>query len=538
MRITGDAANISALIGTWAAPSAQHLGLPAGGAAPTLFGPDVMLAAGGQAGSTGYSPIPQPVLSPEEQERQNNTLKQIAALRSEKDFEGAQQLVDGLLAKNRNNPLAIHAAGVIQLDQGNNAEAQRLFEKAHIFGPAYGFNTDAENARILQGDRESIAAVAQRMLRNPAQRDQAQRLLVSQTKQDPTHTAARVMLADTLLQNGDATNALLQYQTAIATGSTEDLQSLRTRFASLVRQAPDAAFARNLYGQIQLKLGDHDAALETLKKARELGGDQYQYNRDLADAYVAVGRDALERGDERAALRHFEEALEFNDSGADVRRAYAEGLTARAEKLISLGDPSAAMLKLEKAREYLGDTEADDTLRGEMAAIAHSAGNRLQAARQATGDEIGDEVVAFQLAHELDPDQVAYRRALADVRTELGDIATAEGDLAAAAESYRAAYDLIDDDADIEQKVIDAYVAWGADRMDHWGYDDAIEAFEFAFDLSEDEGHKLQLAEAYVARGQMNITLEDEAQARADLEAALELFPDNEEWQALLDSLD
>jgi tetratricopeptide (TPR) repeat protein len=552
MRISTDAAAIGSLIPLYTAAQ-QNTALVGAGTTTSAFGPTALLslAQGTPASVVAYdytelvraaaqirSPIT-PQISQKQRKAEQETIKQATALRLNSRYDDARRLLEALLAKNPSNGLAVHGLGAIELDLGNYEKAEQYFHKAHHLAPEHGFDRDAANAEILQHDDAYVLEQARRLTERGETRDDATRLLVALTRRSPSNAVARTLLAENLIRSGDAARGLAEYQLAISSADRGQLEQIESKLASLVEVAPRAAYLRNLLGQTELKLGKPEQAAETLALATRLSDNDPLYQADEALAHVALGREALDRNDLLAAMSAFKTAQSLDPRGDEVKLGLAEGYMARGLWRMRIGDPGRAIDELSSAKSVLGTIENAD-LRGRIAEAFYRAGCILEQRRLSSGDKVGDEIVAFQAAYDLDPENLTYRNKLAETHSLIGDEFLAEGNHRDAAYAYQAAYEVNSNEETYKGNAISAFLAWGDERSAAYDHHQAITAYQAAYDLDEsNETAKFSLAEAFNTRGLFYRSLGADfyEQARNDFLAALNLYPDNEDYQDNYDSV-
>ena len=516
------------------------------------FGPAAIVSLGQSSSATGafgsYSFLagvaaglqtqPSVQLTAEQLEAEQETIKRAAALRLSGQYDAARELAEDVLDRNPTSALAVHALGAIELDLGHYEKAEKYFNRAHYLNPDYGFDSDAANARTLQRDDEYVLEQARLLVARGETREAGVRLLYSLTRRSPSNAVARSLLGENLIRLGDSGQGLAQYQLAISSASADQLRIIQSRLEVLLKAAPQAAYLHNLLGQTQLKLGEHEQAAETLALATQLAGDDPLYKADEALAHVALGRDALARGDLNAAMISFRTAQELAPRRDEVTLALAEGYLARGRQRARLGDPGRAIEEYNAARSALGEVE-NEPFRAELADAYYRAGRTLEWRRISTGADVGDELIAFRAAYQLDSDNPVYRTELAETYNTLGDQYAAEGDHEQAAYAYRDAYE-IDADEDYQQSAITHFLAWGDERSAARDHLQAITAYQAAYDLDRDnETAKFSLAEAFNTRGLFYRSLGEDFYdlAAEDFLSALHLYPDNEDYQANYDSV-
>lgn len=150
--------------------------------------------------------MPKTTVSPEQQKAEEVAIQRAFDYIDGGQPDAARQLMNDLLSHNKTNAAAVHALGYAELADGKYAEAEQLFLKAHAMEPGVGYDRDAQNARILQADDAAVLRQAQAMARAPTQREESIRILISLTQRSPENTAARVALAEAMLDEGDSGN--------------------------------------------------------------------------------------------------------------------------------------------------------------------------------------------------------------------------------------------------------------------------------------------------------------------------------------------
>ncbi|MEW6249513.1 MAG: tetratricopeptide repeat protein [Planctomycetota bacterium] len=478
------------------------------------------------------SAVPRNARSPEEQKADAAAVKQALALVEEGQVDEARKLMQDLLAQDRTNAAALYVLASADLEEHKYATAEQLYLKAHALDPTAGYDNDARSARILQQDDGTVLARARALLTSPAQRRTGIQLLMVLTERTPDDTAAHLLLGEALLDEQDGLNGLLQYDAALRTARPGELHGIAQRLGELADAAPQSAFLRQLVGKAQIRQGRFAAALDSLRLANQIAGDTAGTQRDMLDALLGFGRQLLRRGELTAALTRFREARDLSPANRDAKIALAEGYIAQAERLTAVGDYQAAASTYAQAVDLLGESGPQD-LRRRAAAGAFALGRTLENRRVASGGEIGSELVAYQAAHDLEPDNLTYRRRLAQSRNALGDELTAAGNLKDAAYSYKRAWELCRNDATYKANTVAAFLSWGDEASFNLRYDDAVTAFREAYtvDLTNAD-NKRKLAVAYNTRGLDHYANQRMAKAAADFKEALELFPDDPEYQA------
>lgn len=542
---------------------AVSLAVAAATARASAFGPDSVLTVGGGftiPGFTDYTSlgtkgtyqynlsgvlatqnatgVPARARSEAQQKQDAKMLEAINSLIESGSLIEARNLANDMLDENPTNAAAVSALGRVSLEEGDYQKAEQFFMKAHALDGTVGYDKDAQNARILQGDDATVLRKAQAYFRaGGSQRNEGVRLLMTLTGRSADFTAAHVALADALLKTGDGNNALMEYNTAVRVAKPEELGGLAARLQELVSEAPNSAFARQLLGKVQLRQGRNEEALQTFTTAAGLAEDPTSYHVDVARAHLAVGRARLDRGDLGGAMAAFGRAKELAPTNNDVKYAIAEGHVRRAEQRRQRGDTKAALDDYQLAANLLPEV-GQRALRERAAQGAYGAALKLQRQRIADGDQIGPEVRGFQVAYDLLKDEKKYRSALAEARVALGDQYLADGDKKSAAYAYKRAYDLYPHNNAYRDQAVSAFIQWGNERLYSLNYNDAVDAFREAFKLNpNDATAKTQLGTAYNARGLDHKSFQRYKQAAKDFKEALKLFPDNATYQANYNSV-
>jgi tetratricopeptide (TPR) repeat protein len=476
--------------------------------------------------------IPAVARSDAQQKADDAAVKQAFDYINQGQYDAARSLMNDLLSENPTDAAAVQALGYADLGEGQYADAEQLFLKANALNPTAGYDNDARNARILQGSDDEVLARARSMVASSTQRDEGIRLLITLTQRSPSNAAAHMALGDALMAAGEGPNGLLEFSSAIRTADSSQLTQLQSRLGELAEQYPDSAFIQQMIGKTQLHQGRFDDAVVTLTRAMQMSDSPIGYQESLADAHVGVGRELLDQGDVSGALANFQQAQELDPTGRDTQLALAQGYVARADQYARRNNYAAAATDYSTAADLLAKNQ-DQDLAKHAAAGAYAAGRGLERARIAAGDDIDGEVVAYLAAYDLDPDNLTYKRKLADTRNAIGDQLFADGKYEDAAAAYSRAHDLFQYDRTYRANAIKAYVAYADDRLYNLNYTDAIEAYQAAFQIDTTNADtKQKLATAYNARGLSYVEDEKYAKAAADFRAALRLFPDNSEYQS------
>ncbi len=483
------------------------------------------------------SGIPATVKTDKQIEQEEAAVQKALDHLSAGEHDPARSILNELLKKDPMNAMAVHALGAIEMDVQDYEKAEKLFLKAHYLDADRGADSDARNARLLRNDDDSVFSKARQMVSSADTRADGIRLLVNLTDRAPTHTEAQVLLGESLLKEADVVNGLQHFNRALVTADASQALRIENRLNELVRMAPEQAYLHHLLGKAQLKQGKYEEAVTTLAHATELADGEDFYGADRARALVGLGRQMLSRNNVAGAIRRFEEAEVQNRLDADVKVALAEGYATRARYKYRLGSQEAAIQDFSLAARKLG-SYGSESLRRQLGLSAYVAGLSVSARRQAAGEEIDTEVVAFQVAYDMNPDNATYKRKLADTRSAMGDQFMADQKYADAAAAYNRAYELYKNDATYKQNTIHAYRLLGDKEMGDRQFDKAIAAYRKAYLIdTSDTVSKEGLAAAYNARGLRYMEDKKWGLAAADFREALALFPQNTTYQDNYDSV-
>lgn len=458
-------------------------------------------------------------------------LNQARSLRDSGDYDGARGILSGLLQKSANNGFAAHAMGTVAIAEQKYSEAERWFRRADYNAPGHGYDVNADTARILQKDDATVLATARRFLSTPGTADEGQGLLVELTTRSPDQTDARILLADRLIKAGDATNGLLQYRTAIGSADPEQLQRMEATLQGLAQRSPKAAFVHQLVGRVQLALGKFDDAKKTLQEASDLADSDAAYESVVAQAYAASGAALFKDHENDAAITELQQAVSIDPENKSAIRSLADAFEARGTRNEQIGDLVGAIKAFQLAQTQLN--KAGTVAQKEaLAADFYRVGRRIEGRHLESGQDVGQEALALQAAYDLDPTNTTYRIQLAAVRSRSGDQFIAKADLAGAVGAYRRAYLLRKTYTPYRDKFIDALNQNGAQQLADLKYSDAVNSFKEAYTTDKsNETSKFNLAGAYNARGLDYLAKGNLDLALADFKAALDLYPDNSDFQ-------
>ncbi|MFH1746728.1 MAG: tetratricopeptide repeat protein [Planctomycetota bacterium] len=469
--------------------------------------------------------------APRQMQAQEQAALQIAAgLIDYGYYDEANAVLDDLLEKYPTSARGVHARGVIELQQRDYKAAERHFNQAHYLDSTLGYDEDAQVAHHLQGSDEEAMLVAQRLVNDPNSRQTGVQLLVGLSQRSPLNTDARILLAESLLQQSDAVNGLAQYRLAIITGDDEQLGRIEQRMGELVKIAPQSAYIRRLLGQTELRLGKHEQAARTLGLASELSDGDIRYRAEEAPAHVALGYDKLHAGDISGAFTSFNHARDLDYTSPEVRLGLAEAYIARGEMYTRQNNNTSALGDFQIASNKLTDGD-DEALRQRLARAAFTVGLLQETRNRASGAQVGDEAVAYRIALKMDPDNITYRSKYATVKNLAGDQFLAAENYKDAAYAYQCAYELYSNNQTYRDNTINTFTLYGDREMERLQYDDAIAAYESAYDISGADEQRLKLGTAYNARGLRYLGNGEMAKARADFLAARRYDPSNTEYE-------
>lgn len=543
---TGTATLLGSVFGSGAASAPGLPGLRSSQRTTAAgFGPAALLNLGATAADNvlqaAYGNLQQrPTARTSEKQRKEfqKTLGNAMAAHATGNTAGAKAQIQGLLKKDPTYALAYQALGNIALDKKDYVEAERMFRRADYLGPQYGFKADAENAAILQKGDGAVIARAKILVGSSSSRDDGIRLLVGLTQRTPDNAEARILLGDALLSKGDAVNGIDQLRLALDSASSTQLGGIESRVRGLIAKAPGSAILRNILGQTQLARGDAQGALQSLQTATQLADGDPSFAVAEAPAWVAVGREALGRNDFNSALSALQRARDRDYLGEETRIAQAEGFAARAHYRLRLGAAKDAVSDFREAALTLSSF-GDEAFRRRTADGAYRAGLILAARRQAAGEPVGDEVLAFQAAFDLDRTNVANKRRLADTRVAIGDEFASAGKYKDAAYSYKRAWELFNNDATYRGNAVDAFSRYAEQQLTALDYDRAIEMYGEAHRIDRDRADARQgLAGAHNARGLDHLANGRISAALEDFREAVRLDPENAAYAQHLADLD
>lgn len=479
----------------------------------------------------------QPTLAPERREYEQALVQQALDAADAEQYDVARDLMNNLLQESPTNAAAAHALGYTEQAAGNYDKAEQYYLKAHALNSRVGYDNDANNVRILQGSDDEVYRRATAMLKSPAQHDEGIRILMALSERNPEHVDAHVALGEALLDQGDGENGLMQYSAAIRVAGDEDLDMLEERVNGLRKEAPDAPFVQHLHAKVMLRKERYEEALQSLTRAADLSDLPTTYDRDTALAHVGIGRARLDRGDLIGALSSMKTAKQFSSTNIEVKEGLAEVYLERADQHRQRRIYDDALNDYYQVATLLTEG-TDPNLRDRASQSVYSLGLKLARDREAAGEDIDSEVVAFQAAYDLDSDNTKYKQKLAETRAALGDQYLAAENYESAAAAYQRAYDLYSYNKTYKQLTVDAYILHGDDRLANANYDDAIAAYRSAWKIdTSNTAAKTKLAEAYTAAGEYARTWDEYEDAVTYFKEALHLFPDNSTYQSNYDSV-
>ena len=211
----------------------------------------------------------------------------ISARLSRNDLDGALKAIDELQRKLPDKPTAYSLRGRVQLQRNDKAAATASFEKALSFDPLYfpavaslaALDQDAgkpEQAKkrfddMLRADPKNypaMLALAELKSRSGGTKAEVAALISEAIKLNPTDPAARVLLVNHHLVQGDTKAALNAAQDGAAA-------------------LPDSPDMLDTLGRAQFGAGDPQQAISTFRKLAALQPTSPNPHLRLADAYLA-----------------------------------------------------------------------------------------------------------------------------------------------------------------------------------------------------------------------------------------------------------
>ncbi len=521
-------------------PSFAPAGSSAG--AGSTFGPAAVLSLDGGAANAfsqlaGLYARPASPVAPPLSKAETDKVETAFDLIEANDLDAAAVLLDELVDANPRNAAAVQGLGLIALANDDFTGAEKLFRRADFLAPGRGSDLDAENARILQGDDATIVESARRLIANAETRSKGVQLLLKYTERRGDDAEAQLLLGEGLLAIGESNEGISRVLTALDAGDRALVARVEGRFERLVKLAPRRADLLGVLGRAQRMLGKFDDAIASFDRAEALSEGEAIFNTDRAQIEAAKGREFLERGDVTRALAAFESARALDAADPGIRESLAEGYLARGLERRRLGQLGKSVLDFREAARLTG-RDGSESLRRRIGIAAFDAGLRLERRHEAAGEDVDEEVIAFQAAYDVDPDNKAYKRRLADTRKTIGDQFAADGKLEQAVGAYQMAHALYENDAGYRSALVEGYRQLGQKQRSQNRYTDAIATFTKAWKL--DAGNTIikgHLAEAYNARGVDYRNRNLFTKAVRDFKEAIRLEPDNGAYQANYDGL-
>lgn len=219
---------------------------------------------------------------------------------------------------------------------------------------------------------------------------------------------------------GDSPETLLAH--ARESVAAQDYQGARLQLASALLKAPENAEMLALMAQVQLRLGDADAAQGLLQRLERAGGSPPPWMQaEVAllqgrpgDALSLLGRDASTAG-----WRVRAEAQLALDEEASAVRSFEQGMAA--------GDDVLLAASYARYRLNADDTDGAGRILRRMRAMAPKAYETLVLAADlaAARGRDDDAIAAYRQAADAYPDRVAPLLALANAYDGKGDLDTA-----------------------------------------------------------------------------------------------------------------
>jgi tetratricopeptide (TPR) repeat protein len=375
--------------------------------------------------------------SSRENETHTTRLTEASDALNQGDLSTAREIAQDLLKKNNQDAAAAHLMGRTYMAEKDYATAERwLSRAASLASGSSRFQSDANNASLLQKSDAEVLAQASQMVGDDTLRQDGIRLLGYLSDRSPDNAEAHLMLADALMDEGWVVPAVTSYENALATSTDDNLVArVVDRLRSLEALAPDIGVTHNLLGHALRKQGNTSEALAELQKAAELSPTNTNYQSDIGLVYGDLGAEALSEGKAQDAIRYYENAVEMNVSSDDLRSGLAQAHTAMSRWWLARGNTDKAFGELSAAKIQLPDGQ--DDVAAQIARAYNNLGDRYE-----KQGEWGWALASYRNAHTLDPDKASYRSHFGDAADALGADMFDEGDYEAAESYYQQAVDL------------------------------------------------------------------------------------------------
>jgi len=354
----------------------------------------------------------------------------IAMLRlRERDWDGAAEPVDALIAKNPDSPIGYNLRGAIALGQEDHSAAVSAFEAALARNPEFLpavqnlarlHVRDGHRARAIEryqsflehaGDHEgALLALAELAMRG-GDGDAGVAYLERAVAADASHTLSRLALARVRLAENRLEDAgrlvdeglaqqpespdllLLRGEIDLRSGNLEGTRQVAAELQrQLVRYADNARLHQAL-GGLQARAGQTELARTNLNHALELSDG------DNAEAQRTLARLELRQGNLDAARRHLEPLLAAEQADPATRLLRADVLLAEGKR--GDAEPLYQALAQEGVREAVVRLATLDLASG----AADAAAARLQAWLEDQPGDLGAELLLADALMRIDGDR-------------------------------------------------------------------------------------------------------------------------------------
>jgi tetratricopeptide (TPR) repeat protein len=255
-----------------------------------------------------------------------------------------------------------------------------------------------------------------------------------------------------------------------------------TLYRAILAEAPDHPGSHHLLGLVQHRLGRHDAALRSIKRAIELKDDEPNYHNNLGTVYRALGRcdeavicyqhAVAMKPDFAAAFSNLGVALQQQNNLSPAQRALEQALQLKpdyAAAWFNLGNVLAARGEHEKAVAHYRQALALDP--GHLDAL-----NNLGAALVERG-ALDEAIACYRQVLALQPANAA-------AHNNYGRVLAQRDELEYAAEQFRQAISLQPQAVDAHINLGNVLLEEGAPREAHDTYSRAL-----AIDPAHDSAH-------------------------------------------------
>ncbi len=446
---------------------------------------------------------PVPIYSQKQADELNAIIQGASDALQYGDYDSAKDYAHQLLKRDPSNAIAYNVLGRIASANGDDQQAVSFYSHAtELDSSNEQYQQDLFVAQQLAQGTDRALATGAGMVTNRDTALDGVRLLFEAGARTSEQGTTYLSVAKGFDVLDLPTQQLNAFEMVLSVGTESDLKELETLVQNFVDKNQPVGLAYSILGRTQQKLGEYDAAMQSLEKAlsivqerslesvddaANLSGAVERFSTELASVYADVGQERLNQNDLTGAETYYTKANQLNPDNTEIKQGFAAAMIARGEQAITHGQDTQALTYLNRAKLMVGD---DASLKGDLANAYYRMGNRaLSEGMQSLA------LSNYEKAYDLNSGISGLKRAMADVHWDMAQAQLAEkpysamlgGEFETLVKHLQSAFDLQPMREDHKSALADALNEFGLRQMNSYtDYEKALDLFGRAKSLYPD----------------------------------------------------